>query len=164
MFFCHPRNKESHLKNNAVTVKLKKQSDFYLITTFTKIKLIMKTTYFTFILGVLFSVAFGQTKSTNYNFKNNISETLFDTDTTKVIDVYSLQKLGKTAWNDSFDKEKINLSPKKFSWYTDSKRIESLKDMISNIPRQDICGRDVPVTDIHSEVIQNVYFKSMYDR
>ena len=134
------------------------------MTIFTKIKLIMKTTYFTFILVMLFSVAFGQTKSTNNNFKTNFSETLFDINKTDTIKLYNIQMLGKTAWNDSFNKEKINLSPKNFSWYTDAKRIESVKSMISNFQRQDICGRDLPIIDIHSEVIQNVYFKSLYNR
>ena len=134
------------------------------MTIFTKIKLIMKTTYFTFILVMLFSVAFGQTKSTNNNFKTNFSETLFDINKTDTIKLYTIQILGKTAWNDSFNKEKINLSPKNFSWYTDAKRIESVKSMVSNVQRQDICGRDLPIIDIHSEVIQNVYFKSLYNR
>ncbi len=134
------------------------------MTIFTKIKLIMKTTYFTFILVMLFSVAFGQTMSNNNNFKTNFSETLFDINKTDTIKLYTIQILGKTAWNDSFNKEKINLSPKNFSWYTDAKRIESDKSMVSNVQRQDICGRDLPIIDIHSEVIQNVYFKSLYNR
>ncbi|HOD10339.1 MAG TPA: hypothetical protein PKH91_06315 [Flavobacterium sp.] len=123
----------------------------------------MKSTYFSLVLIMVFSVAFSQKKSATFDFKDNVSLTLFDTDTTDVVEVYSIQKLGKTAWNDSFDKDKINLSPKKFNWYTDSQRIESLKSMVSNVQRQDICGRDLPI-DVHSEVIQNVYFKSMYDR
>ena len=134
------------------------------MTIFTKIKLIMKTTYFTFILVMLFSVAFGQTKSTNNNFKTNFSETLFDINKTDTIKLYTIQILGKTAWNDSFNKEKINLSPKNFSWYTDAERTKSIKEMVSNVQRQDICGRDLPIIDIHSEVIQNVYFKSLYNR
>lgn len=124
----------------------------------------MKTSYFSFVLLMIFSVAFSQNKTTLFNSKENISPTPFETDTTKVVEVYSLHKLGKKAWKDSLDKDKINLSPKKFNWHTDSKRIESLKSMVSTIQRQDACGRDVPIIDIHSEVIQNVYFKSLFNR
>lgn len=125
----------------------------------------MKTSYFSFALLMTFSVAFSQNKDTTFNSKEIISLTLFDTNTTEAVEINSLQTLGKTAWNNSFDTAKINLSPKEFNnWYTDSKRIESVKNMISTVQRQDICGRDLPTIDIHSEVIQNVYNRNLYGR
>lgn len=124
----------------------------------------MKTSYFSFALLMTFSVAFSQNKATSFNSKETISLTLFDTKTTEAVEINSLQTLGKTVWSNSFDTAKINLIPKEFNWYTDSKRIKSIKEMISTVQRQDNCGRDLPVIDIHSEVIQNVYFKSFYNR
>jgi hypothetical protein len=123
----------------------------------------MKTSFFSFALLMIFSVTFSQNKATTFNIKDKVSLTLFDIDTTEEVEVYSLQKLGKTAWSDSFEKEKINLSPKKFNWYTDSKRIESIKNMTSTIQKQDFCGRDLLI-DINSEVIQNVYNRNLYGR
>ena len=57
----------------------------------------MKSIYFSFALIMVFSFAFSQKKSTPFDFKDNVSLTLFDTDTTEVVEVYSIQKLGKTA-------------------------------------------------------------------
>ena len=121
----------------------------------------MKTRYFSFILLMIFSVAFSQNKATPFNINENVLPTLFDADKSEAVEIQSLKKLGETAWNNDFKKEKINLSPKKFNWYTDSKRIESIKNMASTIQKQDFCGRDLLV-DIHSEVIQNVYNKNIY--
>lgn len=125
----------------------------------------MKTSYFSFALLMTFSVTFSQNKATPFESQETtISLTLFDTNTTEADQINSLQTLGKTVWSNSFDTAKINLFPKEFNWYTDSKRIKSIKEMISTVQRQDICGRDLPTIDIHSEVIQNVYFKSLYNR
>ena len=120
----------------------------------------MKTTFFSSVLVMLFSVAIGQTNSTNYNFKSNISEKLFDKDKTEVFEIYSLQMLGKTAWKEYLDTDKINLTPKKFNWYFDIRNIESFKNMALNVRKQDFCGRDLPI-DIHTEVTQNIYLKSI---
>lgn len=124
----------------------------------------MKQSYFTFILLMLFAVAFGQSKPTNYNFQNTVSETLFDANNTEVVEIYSLQTLGKTAWQNHLDTTTISKLPKDFNWYTDSHRIESIKNMVSTVQKQDLCGRDLPPIDLHAEVIQNVYIKSLYVR
>lgn len=123
----------------------------------------MKSTYFTFILVLLFSVAFGQTKPTNHNFKTKVFKTLFDLNKTDTIRVYNLNLLGKTAWKNSLDADKINLLPRNFDWYSDMKMIESYKSMAFNSRQQDGKGRDFPI-DVHSDVVKNVYSKSLLDR
>lgn len=121
----------------------------------------MKTSYFSIALLMIFSFSFSQNKTSYFTFKGNISPTIFNTQSNPSVEVLSLQMLGKSAWEYNFDKDKINLTPKYFSWDTDSRRIESTKNMISNVQRQDLCGRDLPI-DIHSEVIQKVYLRSLY--
>lgn len=121
----------------------------------------MKTSYFSITLLMIFSLSFSQNKTTYFTFKENIAPTIFNTQSNPSVEVLSLQMLGKSAWEYNFDKDKINLTPKYFSWDTDSRRIESTKNMISNVQRQDLCGRDLPI-DIHSEVIQKVYLRSLY--
>lgn len=121
----------------------------------------MKTSYFSIALLMIFSLSFSQNKTTYFTFKENIAPTIFNTQFNPSVEVLSLQMLGKSAWEYNFDKDKINLTPKYFSWDTDSRRIESTKNMISNVQRQDLCGRDLPI-DIHSEVIQKVYLRSLY--
>ena len=121
----------------------------------------MKTSYFSIALLMIFSFSFSQNKTTFFTFKENIAPTIFNTQSNPSVEVFTLQMLGKSAWEYNFDKDKINLTPKYFSWDTDSRRIESTKNMISNVQRQDLCGRDLPI-DIHSEVIQKVYLRSLY--
>ena len=121
----------------------------------------MKTSYFSIALLMIFSFSFSQNKTTFFTFKENIAPTIFNTQSNPSVEVLSLQMLGKSAWEYNFDKDKINLTPKYFSWDTDSRRIESTKNMISNVQRLDLCGRDLPI-DIHSEVIQKVYLRSLY--
>ena len=121
----------------------------------------MKTSYFSIALLMIFSFSFSQNKTTFFTFKENIAPTIFNTQSNPSVEVLSLQMLGKSAWEYNFDKDKINLTPKYFSWDTDSRRIESTKNMISNVQRLDLCGRDLPI-DIDSEVIQKVYLRSLY--
>lgn len=121
----------------------------------------MKTTYFSFVLLMIFSVAFCQTKPTINN--SNTYTSLLDTNQTDSIKVYTMLMLGKTAWEDHFNKDKINLTPKNFNWFSDKQRIESIKNMALNIRQQDFCGRDLPV-DINTMLIQQVYSRSLLDR
>jgi hypothetical protein len=123
----------------------------------------MKTTYFTFILVLLFSVAFGQTKPVNHQFVTKVSPSLFDENKTDKMAVYSLNSLGKTAWENHLNTEKINLSPKNFNWFSDMQNIESYKKRVLNFRQQDNLGRDMPI-DVHSEVIQKSYIRSLSDQ
>lgn len=115
----------------------------------------MKTTYLSLILVMSFTVALGQTKPQ--------SNSIPAVNTLKKTNLYSLQKFGKLAWQDKFSTEQINLSPKNFNWYTDMKRIESIKIMALNIRQQDFCGRDLPI-DIHTQLIQSVYSRNLFDQ
>lgn len=123
----------------------------------------MRTTYFTFILVLLFSVAFGQTKSVKHQFITKVSPSLFDENKTDKIAVYSLNTLGKTAWENHLNSDKINLSPKNFNWFSDMQNIESYKKRVLNFRQQDNLGRDMPI-DVHSEVIQKSYIRSLSDQ
>lgn len=124
-----------------------------------EIKSVMKTTYFSFLLSMLFSVAFSQTKPTFRYYNGSVTPTLFNVNKTEAIVVFSIEMLGKTTWEDYPNAYTINLLPKNFNWYRDAKRIESYKNMAFNEGKQDINGRDLP-KDVHLEVIQGVYSKS----
>ena len=119
--------------------------------------------YFTFVLVVLVSIAFGQTKPTHNNFKAKVSTSLFDEEKTNKITIYSLNTLGKTAWENHLNSDKINLSPKNFNWFSDMQNIESYKKRVLNFRQQDNLGRDMPI-DVHSEVIQKTYIRSLSDQ
>lgn len=119
--------------------------------------------YFTFVLVVLVSIAFGQTKPTHNNFKGKVSTSLFDEEKTNKITIYSLNTLGKTAWENHLNSEKINLSPKNFNWFSDMQNIESYKKRVLNFQQQDNFGRDMPI-DVHSEVIKRTYIRSLSDQ
>ena len=119
--------------------------------------------FFTFVLVVLVSIAFGQTKPTHNNFKAKVSTSLFDEEKTNKITIYSLNTLGKTAWENHLNSEKINLSPKNFNWFSDMQNIESYKKRILNFQPQDNFGRDMPI-DVHSEVIKRTYIRSLSDK
>ncbi len=123
----------------------------------------MKTTNFSFLLLLFFSGAFSQTKPTFSDFKANINPTLFDKDKDATNVFYIIEMLGKTKWEDYPNAYTINLKPKYFSWYKDSKRIESYRNWFINSTKQDICGRDLP-TDVNSEVIQSIYSKNIIYR
>ncbi len=123
-----------------------------------KIKLVMKTTYFSFLSFLLFSVTFSQTKST-FGYNNSVTPTLFDVDKNDSLAIFSIEMLGKTTWEDYPNAYSINLMPKNFSWSTDARRIESYKNMALNQGRQDVCGRDIPI-DVHLLTIQGAYSKS----
>ena len=119
--------------------------------------------YFTFVLVVLVSIAFGQTKPTHNNFKAKVLTSLFDEEKTNKITIYSLNTLGKTAWENHLNSEKINLSPKNFNWFSDMQNIESYKKRVLNFQPQDNFGRDMPI-DVHSEVIKRTYIRSLSDQ
>lgn len=123
----------------------------------------MKAIYFSFVFLMIYSVAFSQSKTTNYNFKSTISETVFGSDKTNSTVMYSFEMLAKKAWVDYIDTDKINLSPKNFGRSTDIRKIESYKNMVLNNPKQDVCGRDMPI-DVHYEVTQRAYFRGLSDR
>lgn len=123
----------------------------------------MKTKYLTFVLVLLVSAAFGQTQPVNTNFSTKVSSSLFDESKTDKITVYSLNTLGKTAWENHLNSDKINLSPKDFNWFSDMQNIESYKKRVLNFRQQDNLGRDMPI-DVHSEVIQKSYIRSLSDQ
>ena len=123
----------------------------------------MKTKYLAFVLVLLVSAAFGQTQPVNKNFSTKVSPSLFDENKTNKITVYSLNTLGKTAWENHLNSDKINLSPKNFNWFSDMQNIESYKKRVLNFRQQDNLGRDMPI-DVHSEVIQKSYIRSLSDQ
>jgi hypothetical protein len=123
----------------------------------------MKTKYLAFVLVLLVSNAFGQTKPINNNYTIKVSPYLFDKKKTDKITVYSLNSIGKTAWENHLNSDKINLSPKNFNWFSDMQNIESYKKRVLNFRQQDNLGRDMPI-DVHSEVIQKSYIRSLSDQ
>ncbi len=123
----------------------------------------MKTKYLAFVLVLLVSAAFGQTQPVNTNFLTKVSPSLFDENKTDKITLYSLNTLGKRAWENHLNSEKINLSPKNFNWFSDMQNIESYKKRVLNFRQQDNLGRDMPI-DVHSEVIQKSYIRSLSDQ
>ncbi len=124
-----------------------------------EIKLVMKTTYFSFLFLLLFSVAFSQAKPTFGFYNSSITPSLFDVDKTNTMVVFSIETLGKTVWEDYPNAYSINLLPKNFNWCTDVRRIESYKNMAWNQGKQDMNGQDFPI-DVHMQAIQGVYSKS----
>lgn len=123
----------------------------------------MKTKYLTFVLVLLVSTSFCQIQPVNTNFSTKVSSSLFDESKTDKITVYSLNTLGKTAWENHLNSDKINLSPKDFNWFSDMQNIESYKKRVLNFRQQDNLGRDMPI-DVHSEVIQKSYIRSLSDQ
>ena len=123
----------------------------------------MKTKYLTFVLVLLVSTSFGQIQPVNTNFSTKVSSSLFDESNTDKITIYSLNTLGKTAWENHLNSDKINLSPKDFNWFSDMQSIESYKKRVLNFRQQDNLGRDMPI-DVHSEVIQRSYIRSLSDQ
>ena len=123
----------------------------------------MKTKYLTFVLVLLVSTSFCQIQPVNTNFSTKVSSSLFDESNTDKITVYSLSTLGKTAWENHLNSDKINLSPKNFNWFSDMQNIESYKKRVLNFRQQDNLGRDMPI-DVHSEVIQKSYIRSLSDQ
>lgn len=123
----------------------------------------MKTTYFSFVLLMSFCSVFCQSKSTLYIFQTNVSGTLFDTKTIDTIKVYSIETIVKTAWEENLDTDDINLSPSNFNWRSDTRKLESYRNLGLNNRKQDNYGRDLPI-DMHTEVFQKVYSRSLLDR
>jgi len=117
-------------------------------------------TYSAFIVVLIVTNTFSQSKLIVYDFKSNVSPTLVEIKKTDTILVYSIERLGKRAWKDELNTDKINLSPKYFNWSSDIRKIESLRKMALNIRQQDLCGRDLPI-DILSVVTQQLYFRSL---
>lgn len=122
----------------------------------------MKTIYFSVLLALTVSSVFSQTKSVFASHKN-VSPTLFNEDKVNTLTYSSLEMLGKTSWNDYPDAASINLLPKNFNWHKDARKIESYKYWYRNSLKQDLCGRDLPA-DVHAEVIQNTYSRSLLER
>jgi len=123
----------------------------------------MKTTYF-FLLGLLFfSEAIAQTKPAYSNFKTNVTAALFGKHSPATNVFYTIEMLGKTKWEDYPNANTINLTPKNFNWYMDSKKLESYRNWFVNSAKQDLCGRDFPA-DVNSELIQSIYSKSIIYR
>ncbi|MDI1317643.1 hypothetical protein [Flavobacterium sp.] len=115
-----------------------------------------KNIFTAFFLAGTVMLGFSQTKSTFKRAKDNIPETLFTPTQTDTIVVSSIEMLGKLEYENFPDAYKINLLPQNYSWTNDASRAERLKDMASELRRQDCNGRDLP-TNVHQEVIQKVY-------
>jgi len=117
--------------------------------------------YFVFILFVFSCYGFSQYKPISFSDRFTIkSLSLFGNHSNDSIKVISIEMLGKMAQKNILDINNINISPKQYSWYSDIRRIESLKVMALNIRQQDFCGRDFLI-DSHSEAIQNLNLKSI---
>lgn len=108
-----------------------------------------------FLAGTVI-LGFSQTKSTFKSSKGNIPQTLFTSTKTDTIVIPSIEMLGKLELENLPNAYKINLLPQDYSWTKDVSRAESLKDMASELRKQDCNGRDLP-TNVHQEVIQKVY-------
>lgn len=117
--------------------------------------------YFAFILLMIFSLGFCQSKTVSFDSKSTIiSSTLFDHKEQDSIKIVTIEMLGKLPSNDFFESDNVNLLPKNYNWNLDIRRTESFKSMALNNKRQDFCGRDLPI-NIHTEVTQNIYLKSI---
>ena len=121
------------------------------------------TTFFTFVFFTLFSVAFGQDKTTSFSFKSTVPSTLFVTTKTDLVPILIIDRQNISLWNNHNNNYKLDLLPKNYNWSADIRKLESYKEMILNARRQDLCGRDLPA-DVHYEVTQQVYLRSLSDR
>lgn len=124
----------------------------------------MRTTIFlTFVFFMLFSVTFGQNKTTTFSFKSTVQETLFESSKTDLVPVLIVNNQNNLFWHNQSYSYKVNPLPKNFNWRADIRKLESYKELILNARRQDLCGRDLPV-DVHYEVTQQIYLRILSDR
>lgn len=121
------------------------------------------TTFFTLVFFTFFSVAFGQDKTTSFSFKSTVPSNLFATTKTDVVPILHVKKQNRVFLQNYSNGYKLDLLPKNYNWSADILKLESYKEMILNARRQDLCGRDLPA-DVHYEVTQQVYLRSLSDR
>jgi hypothetical protein len=120
------------------------------------------TTFLTFVFFTLFSVTFSQNKTTTFSFKSTVPATLFESTKTDLVPILVVDKQNKLLFHNHSYSYKVNPLPKNFNWSADIRKFESYKELILNVRRQDLCGRDLPV-DVHYEVTQQVYFRILSD-